>query len=151
MIRRGLTRFATRPAAPAADDFYSNFWSLQRFFSNPPLLFAPTPAPVASTSAAAAPTEPFAALQHGLAKTLAEFAAATKKEKALSGKADGKQKAVAVLPEVAAEQVAAELGSEGERLDHYFFPKFLTSRNLLSLEVSGPAMEVRPYRAVRMC
>ena len=121
--------------ASAADDFYTTFWSLQRFFSNPPLLFAPATSPVASTSAAPQ-AEPFAALQHGLARTLTEFAGATKKERALSGKADGKQKAVAVLPEVAAaEQVAVELGTEGGQLDHYFFPKFLTSRNLLELEV----------------
>ena len=145
LLQPMLTRSAPRPpAASTPDDFYSTFWSLQRFFSNPPLLFALTLAPVASTSAAAAPvpTEPFAALRAGLARTLAEFAGATRKEKALSGKADGKQKAMAVLPEVATEQVAAELGAEGEQLDHYFFPKFLTSRNLLELEVSGARVEV---------
>ena len=62
-------------------------------------------------------------------KTLAAFAAATKKEKDLSGGKDshssGKQKARAA--------------NDDEGMEHYFFPKFLTSKNLLELEVSCAA------------
>lgn len=92
---------------------------------------------MASTSTAP-PTDPFATLRHGLSKTLAEFAAATAKERALGGKAakDGKQKASTMRADVAAEQVAGELEKAGEQMDHYFFPKYLTSRPLLELEVS---------------
>ncbi|GAA5921157.1 hypothetical protein JCM3775_004118 [Rhodotorula graminis] len=104
--------------------FYATFWSLQRVFNNPHLLFSPAP-PSSSSS-------PLADLQTGVRKTLAAFDAATKKEKELSGTAAKGDKA------------APARGGEGakeadEGLEEYFFPKFLTSRNLLDLELSDPS------------
>lgn len=104
---------------PAEDDLYTDFWALQRVFTNPPSLFTPSPS---STSSNPSPADPFASLQTSLKKTLTAFAAATKKEKDLGGGDSGKQK-------------ARSLGDD-ESMEHYFFPKFLTSKNLLELEVS---------------
>ncbi|BGP19444.1 hypothetical protein JCM10213_006264 [Rhodosporidiobolus nylandii] len=128
---------------PAVDDpssFYTTFWSLQRFFTNPHLLFSPAPA--ASTSSSAAPAEdPMATLRTGLTQTLAAFAAATRREKELGG--SGKD-----APESAKKGKAGEAdmrdgdASEGEG-EEYFFPKFLTSRNLLDLELSDPLFRLQ--------
>lgn len=63
-------------------------------------------------------------------ETLAAFDAATKKEKELSGAAAKGDAAAARGGEA---HGAAKEGDEG--LEEYFFPKFLTSRNLLDLEV----------------
>lgn len=112
-----------------ADDtteLYTTFWSLQRTFTNPPALFSSSPASTSSTPAPA--TDSFAALHTALEKTLIVFSAATKKEKELGGASKnsasaGKQKA----------KLSSE--EEDESLEHYFFPKFLTSKNLLELEV----------------
>lgn len=104
-------------------ELYSIFWSLQRVFTNPPSLFVPA---VASTSTTPAAADAFATLRTALEKTLAVFAAATKKEKELGGAAKDS-------PASAGKQKAAD---DEESIEHYFFPKFLTSKNLLELEVS---------------
>ncbi|BGP02885.1 hypothetical protein RTG_02997 [Rhodotorula toruloides ATCC 204091] len=118
-----LPKDAENPAESNPSQFYTTFWSLQRIFNNPPLLFAAPP--VASTSADA---DPFRTLKNGLRQTLAAFAAATKKEKELAGSA----KEGAVSGKAKESEVDAEEG-----LEEYFFPKFLTSRNLLELELAA--------------
>ncbi|BGP10801.1 THO complex subunit 1 [Rhodotorula toruloides] len=117
-----LPKDAENPAESNPSQFYTTFWSLQRIFNNPPLLFAAPPA--ASTSADA---DPFRTLKNGLRQTLAAFAAATKKEKELAGSA----KEGAVSGKAKESEVDTEEG-----LEEYFFPKFLTSRNLLELELA---------------
>lgn len=104
--------------------FYATFWSLQRFFNNPHLLFAPAP-PASSSSSSS--SSPLSELHAGVRKTLAAFDAATKKEKELAGAAKGESAGSA---KAGGEDTAGE-----EQLEEYFFPKFLTSRNLLDLEV----------------
>ncbi|CEQ40951.1 SPOSA6832_02625 [Sporobolomyces salmonicolor] len=106
--------------------FYATFWSLQRYFNNPPLLFA-------SPTTTSASETPLATLQEGLRKTLSAFASETKKEKELTGAAtEGKDKEKAVEDVSMEEQ---DMDKTDESLEQYFFPKFLTSRNLLTLEV----------------
>lgn len=100
--------------------FYPVFWSLQRVFVNPPALFAPKKSDG---------QDPFDKLKNGLEKTLEVFAEQTKMEKEVSGAAvkEGvKQK----------DKVAVEGDGSLEFLEHHFFPKFLTSKDLLKLEVS---------------
>ncbi|GAA5874289.1 hypothetical protein JCM1840_000624 [Sporobolomyces johnsonii] len=118
------------PAQESPSSFYATFWSLQRYFNNPPLLFAsPTTTPASEA--------PLATLQEGLRKTLAAFAAETKKEKELTGAAtEGKEKEKAVEDARMEEQ---DMDKTDESLEQYFFPKFLTSRNLLTLELADPA------------
>ncbi|TNY23906.1 THO complex subunit 1 transcription elongation factor-domain-containing protein [Rhodotorula diobovata] len=108
--------------------FYAAFWSLQRFFNNPHLLFAPAP-PASSSSSSS--SSPLSELHAGVRKTLAAFDAATKKEKELAGAAKGESAGSA---KAGGEDTAGE-----EQLEEYFFPKFLTSRNLLDLELSDPS------------
>ncbi|GAA5836922.1 hypothetical protein JCM9279_007702 [Rhodotorula babjevae] len=110
--------------------FYATFWSLQRIFNNPHLLFSPARSGPSSSSS----SSPLADLQTGVRETLAAFDAATKKEKELSG--------AAAKGDAAAARGGEALGTvkEGdEGLEEYFFPKFLTSRNLLDLELSDPS------------
>ena len=111
--------------APPRPDFYATFWSLQTFFSNPPTLFSPPPASDVPSSSPP-PRNQFQALQDALAQTLDAFAAATKKERELGGTTHH-----SIKPPPGE-------GASDEELEHYFFPKFLTSRNLLQLEVSSP-------------
>lgn len=103
---------AVAPTAPPAPDFYETFWSLQTFFTNPPLLFIPAPAPS---------SDPFIILRDSLQTTLDTFAKATQREKDLGGSGAGSSK--------------IDVPSSSAALEQYFFPKFLTSRNLLELEV----------------
>lgn len=165
------------------EDFYTTFWSLQKYFTNPQSLFTfppsaassldapPTvkpslktakpsdpssPAPVASTSAALLPppTPPivpyerpadgFPALRDGLTKTLAVFAAATQKEKELAG-SSGSGVSSSSSSSVSSKRSDRGEGKDGDAEDlenkseYYFFPKFLTSRNLLELELADPS------------
>lgn len=109
-----------QPHAVEDEDFYTTFWSLQIYFNNPPILFGFGP-PSTSTIPVA---DPFESLRHGLTKTLEVFAAATKTDRELLGSSKEGQK------------VKAKSEEEDAAMEHYFFPKFLTSRNLLDLEVS---------------
>ncbi|KAL8283934.1 hypothetical protein RQP46_005366 [Phenoliferia psychrophenolica] len=120
----------SKPTPPAPEpDFYATFWSLQTFFNNPPLLFT---APPSSSSDPSTPAQKdqFEALQAALIATLDSFAAATKKERELAGGAANHD----VKPLEAPGE-----GARDQELEHYFFPKFLTSRNLLELEIADPA------------
>ncbi|GAA6009688.1 hypothetical protein JCM10207_004155 [Rhodosporidiobolus poonsookiae] len=131
---------SANPAQGNPSAFYTTFWSLQRIFNNPPLLFAPTPA--TSTSSSPAPSDPFTTLHSGLRQTLAAFAAATKREKELAGAAKDDKPAAGGkenLPVGEKEVEMDETSGEQQALEEYFFPKFLTSRNLLDLELADPA------------
>lgn len=141
----------------SADDpstFYPLFWSLQPIFSNPPLLFTSPPTPAASSSSStSSPPPTFATLHHALSQTLKAFSAATKREKELSGTSHGKEAEKARLASgggsaEAEEEVHMKDGDEqaqhdAEHLEEFFFPKFLTSRNLLDLELSSPPFRLQ--------
>ncbi|GAA5992179.1 hypothetical protein JCM10908_001807 [Rhodotorula pacifica] len=114
-------------AEPAA--FYKTFWSLQQYFINPPSLFQPS---AASTSSAMAP---FPSLRDGVRSTLLAFNTATKKAKDLAGSA----KEVGKLARAGVDDDDEMEGSASEQaLEEYFFPKFLTSPDLLELELADP-------------
>ncbi|GAA5869362.1 hypothetical protein JCM3774_004214 [Rhodotorula dairenensis] len=150
-VEEGEEAEETKEGDASADPatFYSTFWSLQRYFINPPLLFHP---PVASTSAAAAP---FPSLREGVRSTLLAFNAATKKAKDLAGSA--KESSTSAAPKGGAARGAGTGGATGEdddggddddddemdasekALEEYFFPKFLTSPDLLELELADPS------------
>ncbi|GAA5995522.1 THO complex subunit THO1/HPR1 [Rhodotorula paludigena] len=119
--------------AGSSSSFYATFWSLQRYFNNPHLLFVPTPAASTSTTQ---PTTPLTDLQQGIRRTLSAFAAATKKEKELSGASKEEQ---GVAPSAEGKDKGGESDLPGEGLEEFFFPKFLTSRNLLDLELADPS------------
>ena len=171
------------------EDFYSVFWSLQKYFINPQSLFAFPPSvaappsapaalrsgstracadaastrPSASTNATAPaigisstaeptppPAEGFPSLRHGLVKTLEVFRDHTRKEKEVassssssnshvyssSSRSDRDKKKMSAYERGDIDDVDQEFT---EATQSYFFPKFLTSRNLLSLELADPA------------
>ncbi|GAA6040856.1 hypothetical protein JCM8097_007750 [Rhodosporidiobolus ruineniae] len=121
------------PAKDNPSAFYTLFWSLQRYFTNPPLLFVPQP------SSADPSSTPFGELKAGLEQTLKAFEAQTRRERELAGgvKEEGAKKKKAEDVE------EAEGGVEAEELEEYFFPKFLTSRNLLDLELASPTFRLQ--------
>lgn len=135
--------------APKASNstFYSTFWSLQKYFNNPHLLFTTTnSASSSSSSSSSASTPPIETLHSSLSTVLTAFSTETKKEKALSGSAaaNGNDQGKSVDSSSSSKNVEASMVILGEKdsqdkteqsLEQYFFPKFLTSRNLLSLEV----------------
>ena len=182
--------------AIVAPDFYTVFWSLQKYFINPQSLFVFPPSPAdpppvapssrseatrASTDAArttsstatstskpsssAVPTVPsasstspvpppadgFPALRHGLVKTLEVFRDHTRKEREVTSSSSSTN--VNAYPSSSSSRSdrdrkkmsAFERGDIDveqdftEETQSYFFPKFLTSRNLLSLELADPA------------
>lgn len=138
-------------AAADKRQFYNTFWSLQPLLSNPQDLFKsfrPPPAgPVAalqsSTSSRSNPssssshntagkeeeinpsTPQLALLREGIVKTLEVFANTNKREIELSGKEGGEK----------GKGRGVDLEDEEQVKEHYFFPKYLTKRNLLDLEV----------------
>ncbi|GAA6049941.1 hypothetical protein JCM3770_007060 [Rhodotorula araucariae] len=116
----------------SSSGFYATFWSLQRYFNDPHLLFA---SPSTSSSG------PLADLQDGVRQTLTAFAAATKQEKELSGAAKDGPATVAAEDVRGKARGNMDEGDDNghEALEEYFFPKFLTSRNLLDLELADPA------------
>ncbi|GAA6016092.1 hypothetical protein JCM11491_000665 [Sporobolomyces phaffii] len=128
----------------SSPSFYSTFWSLQRYFNNPHLLFASDPA---------SPTlSPLTTLHSSLLTVLSTFAAETRKEKELTGSGSSEPAAAAkgkarVETATAVEAMMTgekdELDKTEESLEQYFFPKFLTSRNLLSLELSDPTFRLQ--------
>ncbi|GAA6063039.1 hypothetical protein JCM10212_001018 [Sporobolomyces blumeae] len=126
----------------SSSEFYATFWSLQRFFNNPHLLF---------TSTSADP-KPLTDLHSALTSTLSVFAAETKKEKelsgssgtdALSGSSAKKGKAVDASGAATFNGEKDDADKTEESLEQYFFPKFLTSRNLLALELSDPTFRLQ--------
>lgn len=147
---------ADKKRAVGEPDFYTLFWSLQRYFSDPPSLFdrpvhADLPS-VLSSYAASFPTVPplgkdgkianvpmaagtpnLTLLREGVTKMLNVFSDASKREKALQGasrdashksKKDGGSK-------------SASLQTPVEDVKKFFFyPKYLTSKTLIDLEVA---------------
>ncbi|KAM0748103.1 hypothetical protein T439DRAFT_328082 [Meredithblackwellia eburnea MCA 4105] len=115
---------------PAADpSFYNTFWSLQRSFNNPPSLFASPSAPSTPLPSSNATTgSQFPLLKNAIEKTLKVFARQTKMEREVAG-SGVKEKQELEMLEMAKEKV----------MEHYFFPMFLTSKNLLGLELADPA------------
>jgi len=84
---------------------------------------------------------------------LTAFCAETKKEKDLSGSSSKEDSHRSSSSGKGKEVETAELMIVGEKdemdkttesLEQYFFPKFLTSRNLLSLEVSLTSLHSTP-------
>lgn len=136
--------------------FYGTFWSLQRYFINPPLLFQPPAASTSSTS-----TTPLSSLRDGVRATLLAFRAATKKAKDLTGsstdsssssKARSAVSAGPAKPEGGRRRTMDEVDDDDDdddekmdtseqALEEYFFPKFLTSPDLLELEVSSASSQ----------
>ncbi|GAA5989442.1 hypothetical protein JCM5350_000706 [Sporobolomyces pararoseus] len=134
--------------------FYSTFWSLQKYFNNPHLLFTTTnsaSSSSSSSSSSSASTPPIETLHSSLSTVLTAFSTETKKEKALSGSAaaNGNEKGKLVdnsSSNVEAMIILGEKDSQDkteQSLEQYFFPKFLTSRNLLSLELADPTFRLQ--------
>lgn len=151
---------------PKEPEFYLLFWSMQRYFSDPPSLFAqtissslpsalsdyavtfPSVPPLSkdgtvSTAVTAAGTPNLTLLRQGVQKMLDVFAEASKKEKALQGAAkDGSSKSSTRRPAahnadsapVSATSVSSSAENDVRKM--FFYPKFLTSRTLLNLEVA---------------
>lgn len=126
-----------------ADD-YTLFWSLQRLFSFPPNLIKAEPilpelnipkskAPVLSrevkSSKDTAPTDlpNLRFLRYAGNAMLDLFTEANRKEKDLAGAG---RSSTAIANQRAVDSMSVE-----EVKEHYFFPKFLTSRTLFDLEV----------------
>lgn len=149
---------ADQKRAANEPEFYVLFWSLQRYFSDPPSLFHreataslpailvmyaasfPTVPPVgkdgsiASTPTAAG-TPNLTILRQGVTKLLDVFHEASKEEKALQGAVkDGAPRPVGAKKAVDAP--AGVMGGEDDARRMFFYPKFLTSKALLDLEVA---------------
>lgn len=137
-------------------DFYTLFWSLQRYFSDPPSLFDrpvhPDLPAILSSYAASFPTVPplgkdgkiavvpmaaatpnLTLLREGVTKMLNVFSDASKREKALQGAArDGSHKS-----KKDGGSKSASLQTPIEDMKKFFFyPKYLTSKTLIDLEVA---------------
>lgn len=104
---------------PPMDSFYHSFWSLQKYFNNPSLLFA------------SPDDQGISHLEKGVDMFLEEFVRVSKRERETSGskeKSSGQKRKAGDLD--------GELNTATTRTTSYFFPKFLTSRTLIELEVS---------------
>ncbi|OZJ04340.1 hypothetical protein BZG36_02384 [Bifiguratus adelaidae] len=111
--------------------FYKQFWRLQRYFANPLALFK---------------EQTTGELKEGIEATLAAFSALSEKEQTMrsmraekqdkqEGATNGKKRRYSELVDRAPVLPFNDvLGSK----QHHFFPKFLTGRNLLPLEISDP-------------
>ena len=151
---------------PKEPEFYLLFWSMQRYFSDPPSLFAqtvssglpsalsdyaatfPSVPPLSkdgtvSTAVTAAATPNLTLLRQGVQKMLDVFAEASKKEKALQGAAkDGISKSSTRRPaagnadSVPASATSVSSSAADDVRKMFFYPKFLTSKTLLDLEVA---------------
>lgn len=140
-------------------DFYTVFWSLQRIFSFPPNLLKPdalfpynpssagtsdSSVPSATTTAvkpdgtldtSKLPNLTF--LRYAVERTLSTFQAANKKDKEMSGASASADLVSASKAKAEATSMDVDEEAEQEHIkQHYFFPKFLTSRGLLELQVS---------------
>ena len=149
---------ADKKRAANEPEFYVLFWSMQRYFSDPPSLLQqsvhatlpsvlstyaasfPIVPPVAKDgSVAAAPlaagTPNLTLLRQGVAKLLDVFHDASKDEKALQGAAkDGINRQNGLKR--SAEAVPSTPVKDDDVRRMFFYPKFLTSKNLLDLEVA---------------
>ncbi|KAI8926817.1 THO complex subunit 1 transcription elongation factor-domain-containing protein [Entophlyctis helioformis] len=96
--------------------FYNTFWSLQSFFSNPTSAFNP---------------ERFETLRKGVEKVLAIFTAQQEAADRSNGAGSDKRRSTSA-------KHAESVPSTSDIKRDYFFPKFLTSRNLFDLELNSP-------------
>ncbi|KAJ7204388.1 THO complex subunit 1 transcription elongation factor-domain-containing protein [Mycena pura] len=105
----------TEPAIPEdkKDDFYNTFWSLQLPFSKPPLFALPNT---------------FDELKDAVNKVLPVIKEATAKERAMMGSRAGGSVSLKRKREPDME--------ENSSMTEYFFAKFLTSPDLLDLEIA---------------
>lgn len=103
------------------DSFYQTFWSLQLPFSKPPVFASPQLAPPQGWT--------FAQFQDAVDKVLPVIKEATAKERAMMGAGS---RSTATLR--SKHEHDEKEDSEGNEMD-YFFAKFLTSPELLDLEV----------------
>lgn len=147
---------ADKKRAPGEPDFYTLFWSLQRYFSDPPSLFdkpvnASLPSSLSKFAASfpavpplgsdgkiasvplSAGTANLTLLREGVTRMLDVFSDASKREKALSGAArDGSHKSKKDgLPKSSALPTPVE-----DVKKFFFYPKYLTSKTLTDLEVA---------------
>lgn len=99
-------------------DFYNTFWSLQLPFSRPPLFASP---------------ETFSRFKEAVGKVLPVIDEATAKERALMGSRSGST-STASAPRSLKRKRGSEPNEETTATE-YFFAKFLTSPELLDLEV----------------
>ena len=149
---------ADEKRASSEPEFYILFWSMQRYFSDPPSLFqhsvhASLP-PVLSTFAASFPAVPPVAkdgkvsmvptaagtpnltlFRQGVTKLLDVFHDASREEKALQGAAKDSA-ARSSMAKRSADAASLASSSEDDVRRMFFYPKFLTSKNLLDLEVA---------------
>ncbi|KAJ6469590.1 THO complex subunit 1 transcription elongation factor-domain-containing protein [Mycena vitilis] len=105
-----------KPASPTEDkkdDFYTTFWSLQLPFSKPPLFAQPNT---------------FDEFQAAVNKVIPVIREATAKERAMMGSRAGGSTSLKRKREPDAE--------ESSSVTEYFFAKFLTSPDLLDLEIA---------------
>lgn len=147
---------ADKKRSPGEPDFYTLFWSLQRYFSDPLALFdRPVPAnlPASLTAYAAsfpvvpplgkdgkvasvpmaAGTPNLTVLRQGVSKMLEVFSDASKREKALQGASrDGAQK---TRKEGGSKSASLQTPMEDVK-KFFFYPKYLTSKTLIDLEVA---------------
>jgi THO complex subunit 1 len=111
------------PKGPREPSFYTIFWTLQRFLSNPPLLFDASLASFLPPGTHDTPTN-LSFLRFAVKRTLDRFSEMSKRERELAGAAAKGKKASVDADE--------DIDDVKKR---YFFPKFLTSRTLLDQEV----------------
>ncbi|KAE9406932.1 hypothetical protein BT96DRAFT_933839 [Gymnopus androsaceus JB14] len=104
------------------DSFYQTFWSLQLPFSKPPVFASPLLAPPQGWT--------FAQFQDAVDKVLPVIKEATAKERAMMGAGS---RSTATLR--SKHEHDEKEDSEGNEMD-YFFAKFLTSPELLDLEIA---------------
>jgi len=104
------------PIQQNLSDFYNTFWSLQLPFSRPPLFASPNT---------------FTEFKEAVNKVLPVIKEATAKERAMMGSRSGGAGPAATLKRKREPEPTCEKNS-----NDYFFAKFLTSPDLLDLEVS---------------
>ncbi|KAK9895538.1 hypothetical protein P389DRAFT_197594 [Cystobasidium minutum MCA 4210] len=148
---------ADKKRSAGEPDFYTLFWSLQRYFSDPPSLFdkpvnADLPSSLSKYAASfpavppigkdgkiasvplAAGTSNLTLLREGVVKMLDVFSDASKREKALSGASrDGSHRSKKDgVPKSATMATSVE-----DVKKFFFYPKYLTSKTLIDLEVAN--------------
>ena len=155
------TKLADKKLASNEPEFYTLFWTLQRYFSEPPAVFYSTissslPAILSayansfplvplvskdgtvSSEPTAAATQNLTILRQSVIKTLDVFSEASKKEKALQGATFKEGSHRSTARKNAASSSADEQADSYEDVKRmFFYPKLLTSKSLLALEVDA--------------
>ena len=160
------TRAADRKSSNEPE-FYTLFWTLQRYLSDPLSIFQTTInsslPPIISAYAASFPLVPslgkdgtvsstptaaatpnLTILRQSITKTLEVFSEASKKEKALQGASTTDRSGRSTsLNSGESARLDKSLSSEEDVKRMFFYPKFLTSKSLLDLEVC-PSAIIKP-------